>query len=202
MTKNPWIYLNPDTLPLVPEWADLLENEYLASGKSYLGIAGYIPQRYRDASGIDRVNPGEPYLLESAVYPPSFPEQAKKSVLSRVAHHEVSSRYTTFPNAALSELMFSAEWRPEFRLKDCPKEAVLVTRLANGMLMDELLGLSTPPAPEPEPVTETVDSAQTITFPVKEPTIKVISSSQKAVEATTLEKRGPGRPRKTPSPDA
>ena len=204
MTKNPWVYLNPDTVPLVPEWADLLENEYLASGKSYLGIAGYIPQRYRDASGIDRVNAGEPYLLEAAVYPPSFPEQAKKSVLSRVAHHEVSSRYTTFPNAYLSELMVSAEWREDFRLKDCPKGTVLATRLANGLLVDELLGLSTPPAPEPEPVkpqaTETVDSATTITFPVKEPTIKVISSSQKAAEATTLEKRGPGRPRKNPSP--
>lgn len=202
LTKNPWVYLNPDTVPLVPEWADLLENEYLSSGKTHLGIAGYIPQRYRDSNGIDRVNPGEPYILEAAVYPPNFTVQSKKSVLSRVAHHEVSSRYVTFPNACLSERMISAEWRDNFRLADCPKEAVLVTRLANSFLVDELLGLSAPEptvtATSPEAPAEPEPETQTITFPVKEPTIKVISSSQKSSEAPTVEKRGPGRPRKNP----
>jgi hypothetical protein len=45
----------------------------------------------------------------------------------------------------------------------------------------------------------TVDSAQTISFPVKEPTIKVISRSQTPAEDITLEepaKRPRGRPRK------
>jgi hypothetical protein len=199
MTSAPWFYLTPGTVPITPNWADKLEQEYLASGKPYLGVAGYLPQRYRDSSGIDRVSHGDPFILEAAIYPASMTARAKATVLSRVAHHEVSRRYETYPNATLSEQMFSANWNEGFRLKDCPKEVVVVTRLLGDHLVDELLGLATAPAPEPEPepVTETRDSAPTISFPVKEPTIRVISSSQMAKEATSLEKRPRGRPKKS-----
>jgi hypothetical protein len=195
-----WFYLPPHTLPLTPDWADRLEREYLASGKRYLGLAGYIPKRYRDSSGIDRVAPGDPYILEAGIYPPNFSVAAQKYLLSTVAHHEVSRRQESFPNAALTESIVSAEWSDSFRLKDA-KDAVLVTRLVDDSVANEILGEFAVPAPEPEPEPETltVDSAQTISFPVKEPTIKVISRSQTPAEDITLgepAKRPRGRPRK------
>lgn len=197
-----WFYLPPHTVPTSPDWADKLEKEYLASGKRYLGVAAYIPKRYRDSSGVDRVAPSDPYVLEAAIYPPNFSVAAQKFLLSSVAHHEVSRRYESFPNAVLTEAIVSAEWSDAFRLKDA-KDAVLVTRLVGDAVVDELLGNFAPPAPEPEPEPETatVDSAETIAFPVKEPTIKVISRSPTPEDAATLEAaipppRGRGRPKK------
>ena len=196
-----WFYMPPHTVPLCPDWADKLEKEYLGSGKQYLGVAGYIPKRYRDSSGIDRVAPGDPYILESAVYPANFLVSAQKYLLSTVAHHEVSRRQECFPKACLTESIVSAEWSDAFRLKDAPHGALLATRLADDSVINELLGNFAPPAPEPKPEPEsaTADSAQTISFPVKEPTIKVISRSPTVEEAVTLEepvKRPRGRPRK------
>lgn len=204
MQGNHWFYLPSHTLPLVPDWADKIEKEYLASGKRYLGVAAYIPKRYRDTSGIDRVAPGDPYILEAGVYPSNFAVSAQRYMLSAVAHHEVSRRQESFPNAALTESIVSAEWSDAFRLEDV-KGALVATRLVNDAVVNELLGGFTPPAPPPapEPETSTSDSAQTITFPVKEPTIKVISRSPTPEEAATLETsvtipppRGRGRPKK------
>lgn len=34
---GPWMFMEPDAIPLCPEWADRLEAEYLACGKRYMG---------------------------------------------------------------------------------------------------------------------------------------------------------------------
>lgn len=199
-----WFYLTPDCVPVTPDWADILENEYLASGKPYLGLAAYLPQRYRDSNGVDRVFPGDPYLLEAAVYPQNhFANKPPNLVMSRVSHHEVMAKNSVFPKAALSERLISAEWDDKFRQSSVPKEVVLVTRVNGSGLIDEMIGLPTSePEPEPEPEKEdppTPQMDETIwqAFPIKEPTIKVISSSQKQAEATTVTKRPRGRPRKS-----
>jgi hypothetical protein len=207
MKSSPfWFYLTPDTIPLTPDWADILENEYLASGKPYLGLAAYLPQRYRDSNGVDRVFPGDPYLLEAAIYPQNhFANKPPNLALSRVSHHEVMARNAVFPKAALSERIVSAEWDDKFRKSNAPKEVVLVSRVNGSALIDEMLGL---PTVEPEaevisrsekeePLTPQMDEAVWQSFPVKQPTIKVISSSQKQAEATTVTKRPRGRPRKS-----
>lgn len=35
--KTPWLWLEPDAVPLKPQWLDLLQKEYLAAGKPYMG---------------------------------------------------------------------------------------------------------------------------------------------------------------------
>jgi hypothetical protein len=188
-TEKPWFFLSPHTVPLTPDWADKLEREYLASGKRYLGVAAYIPKRYRDPSGIDRVAPGDPYVLEAAIYPPDLTAKGVQHFLSRTTHHEVARRLESFPRTQLTDQIISAEWSPEFRLASA-KNAVVATRLVDSAVVDELLGNFTPepPAPKEEPVTATVDSAPpAISFPVKEPTIKVISRSPTPEEADKVE---------------
>jgi hypothetical protein len=199
ITGTHWFYLPSHTLPVSPDWADRLEKEYLASGKRYLGVAAYIPKRYRDSSGVDRVAPGDPYILEAGIYPANFSTSSQHYLLSRVSHHEISRRSESFPNAALTDSIVSAEWSDAFRLENAPNAAV-VTRLVNDAVVDTLLGNFTPPAPAPEPEAETVtlDSAETVSFPVKEPTIKVISRSPTAEEAVTLVAEPVKRPRGRP----
>ena len=200
-TDRPWFFLPSHTLPLTPDWADRLEKEYLASQRPYLGVAATIPKRYRDSTGVDRVAPGDPYILEAAIYPVSMEASSRHFMLSRTQHHEIARRFESFPKAHLTDAIATAEWADSFRLKDA-RNACAVTRLVNDAVVDELLGNFAPPAPEPPKETETTTSSESVTatiaFPVKEPTIKVISRSPEEDAEGILEKRRPGRPRKEP----
>lgn len=196
MTRTHWFYLTADTIPLQADWADKLEQEYLASGQTYLGCADYIPTRYRDGSGIDRVVNGAPYILEAAVYPANLSSISKYSPLSRTVHHEVARRSEMSPCTHLSSLVGNAKWDESYRLAHVGS-AVVITRVLGTELGDEVLGLTVPDAPAPPPVVE-----ETIPAPEPEPTMKMFSSmaemkaSQKATDEVIVEPRRAGRPRK------
>lgn len=196
MTRTHWFYLTADTIPLQADWADKLEQEYLASGQTYLGCADYIPTRYRDGSGIDRVVNGAPYILEAAVYPANLSSISKYSPLSRTVHHEVARRSEMSPCTHLSSLVGNAKWDESYRMAHVGS-AVVITRVLGTELGDEVLGLTVPDAPAPPPVVE-----ETIPAPEPEPTMKMFSSmaemkaSQKATDEVTVEPRRAGRPRK------
>jgi hypothetical protein len=196
MTRTHWFYLTADTIPLQADWADKLEQEYLASGQTYLGCADYIPTRYRDGSGIDRVVNGAPYILEAAVYPANLSSISKYSPLSRTVHHEVARRSEMSPCTHLSSLVGNAKWDESYRMAHVGS-AVVITRVLGTELGDEVLGLTVPDAPAPPPVVE-----ETIPAPEPEPTMKMFSSmaemkaSQKATDEVIVEPRRAGRPRK------
>lgn len=200
MTRTPWFYLTAETIPLQADWADKLEQEYLASGQTYLGCADYIPSRYRDGSGIDRVVNGAPYILEAAVYPANLCSISAYSPLSRTVHHEVARRSEMAPCSHLSSLVGNAKWDESYRLEHVGS-AVVMARVLGTELGDEVLGNSVPAAPTP-PLVEEIAAPE----PLKEPTMKTFSSvaemeaakeaSQKTEDEVIVEPRRAGRPRK------
>jgi hypothetical protein len=199
MTRTHWFYLTAETIPLQADWADKLEQEYLASGQTYLGCADYIPTRYRDGSGIDRVVNGAPYILEAAVYPANLGKLSNYSPLSRTVHHEVARRSEMAPCSHLSSLVGNAKWDESYRLAHVGS-AVVVARVLGTELGDEVLGLQVPAAPAPPPAI--VEETPVVPEPLKEPTMKTYSSmeemkaSQKIQDEVIVEPRRAGRPRK------
>lgn len=199
MTRTHWFYLTAETIPLQADWADKLEQEYLASGQTYLGCADYIPTRYRDGSGIDRVVNGAPYILEAAVYPANLGKLSNYSPLSRTVHHEVARRSEMAPCSHLSSLVGNAKWDESYRLAHVGS-AVVVARVLGTELGDEVLGLQVPAAPAPPPAL--AEETPVVPEPLKEPTMKMYSSmeemkaSQKIQDEVIVEPRRAGRPRK------
>lgn len=210
---GPWVLLPPDTLPLVPDWADQLEKAYISAQKPYLGIAGYIPSKFKDSSGVERVHNGNPYLLQAAVYPAKVLTSLRAKILSPTSHHEITKANEMFHMAHLgNDLIVSADWNPNFRLVNA-HGAVLATRLSGDAVFDELLGREVAP-----PVTLTIEkevpsNQPPAPIPLKEPTMKIISRTVKEsltaepepedehstipVDEVTLPiRRKPGRPAK------
>lgn len=50
--KQPWLWLEPDAIPLRKEWIDLIEQEYLASGKPFMGARVEVPNVPVHMSGV------------------------------------------------------------------------------------------------------------------------------------------------------
>jgi hypothetical protein len=182
---GPWVFLPPDTLPLAPDWADKLEKAYISAQKPYLGIAGYIPRRFKDSAGIERVHNGSPYMLQAAIYPPKVLTGLRAKIMSPTAHHEVTKANEMFHMAHLgNDLIVSAEWNPNFRLVNA-HGAVLATRLAGDAVFHELLGQEVAP-----PVTVTIEkevpaSQPQAPAPLKEPTMRIVS--RRELEVSTVE---------------
>ena len=178
MTRTHWFYMTAETIPVDKDWADKLEQEYLASGQSYLGCADYIPNRYRDGSGVDRVVNGAPYILEAAIYPANLRAISKYEPISRVVHHEVARRSEMAPSTHLSSLIGNAKWEDNYRLEHVGM-AVVVARVLGTELGDEVLGLSVPDAPPlPEP-----PAPPPLPEPMKEPTMKIYATMEEAIAA-------------------
>jgi hypothetical protein len=189
MTRTHWFYLPAGTIPVTANWADQLEQEYLASGQQYLGCADYIPHRYRDGSGIDRVVNGAPYILEAAVYPANLSKITKYTPISRIVHHEVARRSEMSPNTHLSSLIRNAQWADGFGLNHMGS-SVVATRVLGAELGDavlkegyrQMLGVGNPVTYE-VPVDHFIE-------PTK-PSPKVED------EVMVIPRRPPGRPRKS-----
>jgi hypothetical protein len=204
MTRTHWFYLAAGSVPIKADWADQLEQEYLTGGQKYLGCPDYIPHRYRDGSGVDRVTDGAPYILEAAIYPANLASISKYSPISRIVHHEVARRSEMAPVTYLSNLIGNAKWDGGFRYVHVGR-AVVVTRVLGDELGDEVLGLCVPdkPAPEdlePEGILPPAPAPPEI---MKKPTMRIFTSmgemkaSQKEEVEVKMPKRPPGRPRKS-----
>ena len=135
-TEREWFYLGDGTLPLDPDWIDRLQTAYDAADKTILGRAAYTPKRFRDASGIDRVADGPPYILEAAVYPASYLDKTKYQPLHRTHHHETFAGNERYQNAALTDLIGSANFE-----KNAPiRGESVITRLIGTDMVEALLG--------------------------------------------------------------
>lgn len=134
-TEREWFYLGDGTLPLDPDWIDRLQTAYDAADKTILGRAAYTPKRFRDASGIDRVADGPPYILEAAVYPASYLDKTKYQPLHRTHHHEIFAGNERYQNAALTDLIGSANFEKNTPIRG---ESV-ITRLVGTDMVEALL---------------------------------------------------------------
>lgn len=130
-----WFYLSEGTLPLEPDWIDYLKTAYDAGGKPILGKAAYTPRRFRDPAGIDRVTDGDPYILEAAVYPPSYLEHTKRIPLNLRTHHEVLAGPERYQHATLTDLIGNAS----FAETAPANKAVVLTRLIGTAQVEALL---------------------------------------------------------------
>ena len=135
-TEREWFYLGDGTLPLDPDWIDRLQTAYDAADKTILGRAAYTPKRFRDASGIDRVADGPPYILEAAVYPASYLDKTKHQPLHRTHHHEIFAGNERYQNAALTDLIGSANFEKTAPIRG---ESV-IARLVGTDMVEALLG--------------------------------------------------------------
>jgi hypothetical protein len=181
-TTAPWFLLTHNTVPLSPDWADKLASELLQSGKNFLGCAAYTPKMYKDHSGIQRASHGDPYLLEAAVYPPNLLKSIRTRLLNATTHHESLKARETFHMAHLSGLIANAEYSPNFRLGNAGS-AVLVTRLLNEAVIDELLGYAVPPPATEKVVVEVPTAPAYEPFVPKEPTIAIMSKKEALLKA-------------------
>lgn len=69
--QEPWLWLELDAVPLVPKWADQLQNAYRAAQKPFFGTVK--PVLRRDASGARSFKEGDNMLMGVAIYPPGIP---------------------------------------------------------------------------------------------------------------------------------
>lgn len=127
MTENHWFYLSTDTRPIVSNWADILDQEYRASGKRYLGHQVNLTRRFRDASGVERMDLGDPYILEAAVYPADLTSIERHSARNHGNHHEVFRRHEMVKHTAATHRIGNANWNDSY-VGD-PDE-VVITRLS------------------------------------------------------------------------
>jgi hypothetical protein len=176
-TTAPWFLLTHNTVPLSPDWADKLASELLQSGKSLLGCAAYTPKMYKDNNGVTRAADGDPYLLESAVYPPNLLKSIRTRLLNATTHHESLKARETFHMAHLSGLIANAEYNPNFRLGNAGS-AVVATRLLNEAVIDEMLGYAVPPPATERVIVEAPAAPAYQPFVMKEPTISIMSKKE------------------------
>lgn len=91
--KGPWLFLEPDCLPLVPDWYDQLWQEYQQAGKPVMG--DYIPKE-------------TPHLSGTSIYPEDLPARFGKMI------HNVQG---AFDVSAATEVLSQAHITK--RIQDC-----------------------------------------------------------------------------------
>jgi len=149
---QPWIYMTGETLPLCTGWLTTLERQYLSQSKPFLGKLDYLPQRITDSQGVTRVDFGEPYTLETAVYPSDLAKRMTENIIGSKAHHEQVRRRSTAPHTCATELITSAKWAEGFSLSEVPEESVLLVRIYDTSEIARQIFTGTPaPAPLPPP---------------------------------------------------
>jgi hypothetical protein len=113
MTNQHWLYLTPDCVPLGRGWLDALDSEYLGAGKRYMGVAAYTPVGQVDRSGVRRVDHGEPFLLENAVYPANMAKLVTENLMSSTFHHEFVRRRSAMADTRLTNLILDRQFKDD-----------------------------------------------------------------------------------------
>lgn len=162
---QPWIYMTGETLPLRTGWLTTLERQYLSQQKPFLGKVDYLPQKITDSQGVTRIDFGEPYTLETAVYPSDLGKRITENLISPKAHHEQVRRRSTAPHTFATDLIASAKWKEDLSIAEIPAESVLLVRIYNTaeiarqIITGTPAPLHVPPAPAPPPPPAQVEAA-------------------------------------------
>lgn len=96
--KTPWLWMEPDAIPLKASWLDEIEAEYTRGGRPFMGAA---------------VNhPGTPvHMTGIAVYPWNAPAIAPLLVTCEAAAFDMNAKAETLPRMHPTTLI-QHEWRP------------------------------------------------------------------------------------------
>lgn len=122
--KDPWLFLEPDSIPLRPDWYTAMLSEYQACGKRVMG---------------DLVSTNSPHLSGVAVYPYNVPELFPKMVHNIDGAFDTSDAKRVLSEAHITPLIMD-RWRsPEFKTIDdfnkIRPEAVLFHASKDGSLI-------------------------------------------------------------------
>jgi len=154
--KNPWLWLEPDAIPLKRGWLDAIRKEYAACGQRYMGNV-YVCD-----------NPRLPNRLMSGigVYPADAKEELEHFTTTQYAWDVEAARFLV-ENCAHTKLIhhfwgimgmpptFAAARTPEsppntFTLESIHKDAVIFHRNKDGTLLELLKQLNSMTVPMPE----------------------------------------------------
>lgn len=131
--RTPFLWIEPDCVPLVPKWLDALSNEYDEADKPFMGCVYELPW---------------PHVTGCAIYPANVEKYSPGILTPGVRAWDMVDTETTIANAHHS-LLFHHEWgnfkyniAPSFpsqaSMKLLRKGAVLFHRCKDGSLIDRL----------------------------------------------------------------
>jgi hypothetical protein len=194
---QPWLYLTPESVPLKNQWLTHLERQYLSQSKPFLGVLDYLPQKITDAQGVVRINPGDPYTLEAAVYPSDLVKRITENLINLSTHHEQIRRRSTAPHTHETKLIFSAKWAENLSIAEVPEEAVILARVydINSVARQVISGT---PAPIPQPPPAPTPTPAPTPAPVEPIVVPISAPAGTTVEADGTVRLGGSRPAPTP----
>ena len=120
--KQPFLFMEPDAVPLVPSWIDDIEAEYLAKRRPFMGdfvgIKGVFPNGIDHMSGI-------------AVYSPNLSFEAPSIFRNETNPWDVASAKEVVPKMARTRLIHhdwvpSKEWRRDKVDASCVRAGAVV----------------------------------------------------------------------------
>jgi hypothetical protein len=138
-----WLLMEPDAIPLGPEWIDKIEESHLASGRLFSGDA---------VKCAHIVQGSENHMSGVAVYPANSPQLPScKHFFTRVVNRETGKEYAwdiasapeVFPLMAQNQFIHhdwvpDKEWRRPFVTRDFVRAGALVYHPDKcGVLMDD-----------------------------------------------------------------
>jgi hypothetical protein len=161
-TLGPWLWLEPDCVPLVTGWADRIEAAYRASGKPFMGAVmrwqqnGSAPNEYLNGAGI---YPQNSVTLAPGLVTRTMWEQHPDKEIA----FDVAGGRAVFSKAQPTDLIQLA-YRSDEIVEPNP-DAVLFHGDRSGKLLEKLL--SVPVLAEPSPV-ESVESRRLSSIAAKQ----------------------------------
>lgn len=102
---TPWLWLEPDVVPLRTGWLDAIEAEYKACGKPFLGDYVSVPNIPDHMSGV-------------AVYPADMVRNAGLALITSELAWDMAAISQTLPKMAKSSLIMHAWKHPRFENKE------------------------------------------------------------------------------------
>lgn len=133
MLHLPWLWLEPDAVPLCPQWLDILEAEYRKQGKPFMGGLSVSPK---------------PHLSGIAIYPPDVKRYNPAMTVATTLPFDYCNPQATMKQAHVTPLIqhvwsvVNGHTVPTFLeasdLSIIKPEAVLFHRCKDGTLIDRL----------------------------------------------------------------
>lgn len=131
ITKAPFLWMEPDAVPLKGSWIDDIEAAYSSCGKPFMG----------DFVGIKNIMPnGIDHMSGVAVYPSNMPAYAGSAFNNETIAWDIASGRDVVPKMARTTLIHhdwipEKKWRRDVVTPDCVKDgAVIYHPDKNGVL--------------------------------------------------------------------
>lgn len=155
LVDGPWMWLELDSCPIKPEWADDLQFQYQTKGRPFLGVLRNTEEVWPDADGQHMVGVG--------IYPQNFPAYTQLWQFPvQDIPFDVMMRYDVaphvYPTNLIAHFWHSRNFQPDMSGMDSygnqviiPREAILVHGVKDDSLYDIILGEASAPVVIQEP---------------------------------------------------